>query len=68
MFLCSSAVLDALTFAVELLLVGVLLDHVSLLLGIRDVSSCLHAYRVDWFRKRQRQNSVSCSARALPWS
>jgi hypothetical protein len=34
MFLCSSAVLDALTFAVELLLVGVLLDHVSLLLGI----------------------------------
>ena len=26
-----------------------------------------HAYRVDWFRKRQRQNSVSCSARAPPW-
>jgi hypothetical protein len=23
--------------------------------------------RVDWFRVRQRQNSMSCSARALPW-
>jgi hypothetical protein len=22
---------------------------------------------LDWFRGRQRQNSVSCSARALPW-
>jgi len=33
MFLCSSAVPNALTFAIELLLLGVLLDHVSLLLG-----------------------------------
>jgi hypothetical protein len=36
--------------------------------AIRGMSRCRHAYRVDWFRRRQRQNSVSCSARALPWS
>jgi len=35
--------------------------------AIRDMSRCRHAYRVDWFRRRQRQNSLSCSARALPW-
>jgi len=33
----------------------------------RGISSRRHAYRVDWFRRRQRQNSVSCSARSLPW-
>jgi hypothetical protein len=36
--------------------------------AIRGMSRCRHAYRVDWFRGRQRQNWVSCSARALPWS
>ena len=36
--------------------------------AIRGMSRCRHAYRVDWFRGRQRQNSVSCSARALPCS
>jgi len=31
-------------------------------------SRCRHAYRVDcWFRGRQRQNSLSCSARTPPW-
>src|ERR1019366_10250495 len=37
-------------------------------IGLRGMSRCRHAYRVDWFRGRQGQNSVSCSARALPWS
>jgi ABC-2 type transport system ATP-binding protein len=36
-------------------------------IGLRGMSRCRHAYRVDWFRGRQRQNSVSCSASALPW-
>jgi hypothetical protein len=35
--------------------------------GHPSMSRCRHAWRVDWFRGRQRQNSVSCSARALPW-
>ena len=35
--------------------------------AIRGMSRCRHAYRADWFRMRQRQNSVSCPARALPW-
>jgi hypothetical protein len=36
--------------------------------AIRGMSRCRHAYSVDWVRGRQRQNSVSCSARALPCS
>ena len=42
-------------------------SRTSRLSAIRGMSRCRHAYRVDWFRRRQRQNSVSCSARALPW-
>jgi hypothetical protein len=36
--------------------------------GHPSMSRRRHAYRVDWFRRRQRQNPVSCPARALPWS
>jgi hypothetical protein len=36
--------------------------------SIRGMSRCRHAQGVDWPRGRQRQNWVSCSARALPWS
>ncbi len=36
--------------------------------GHPNMSGCRHAYRVDWFRGRQRQNSVSCPARPRPWS
>jgi hypothetical protein len=35
--------------------------------AIRGMSRCRHAYRVDSFCRRQRQNSVSCSARTPPW-
>jgi hypothetical protein len=37
-------------------------------IGLRGMSRCRHAYRVDGVRGRQRQNSASCSARALPCS
>jgi len=30
--------------------------------------TALIAYRIDWFLTHQRRNSVSCSARALPWA
>jgi hypothetical protein len=39
----------------------------SRLSAIEGTSGRRHACRADWFRSRQRQNSVSCPARALPW-